>query len=85
MMGQEASTLAIEYGPQWMNMPNFACWNQAVRCAPESAFKGVEAAGWALLTEGMLNRRVNALVIRKQENLPPSLMAIRPLLVGPGH
>src|SRR6202049_2094561 len=24
MIGQEASTLAREYGPQWMNMPNLA-------------------------------------------------------------
>jgi hypothetical protein len=31
MMGQEASTLASEYGPQWMNMPNFASRYQAAR------------------------------------------------------
>ena len=31
MMGHEASTLAREYGPQWINMPNFAARNQAVR------------------------------------------------------
>jgi hypothetical protein len=24
MIGQDASTLATEYGPQWMNIPNFA-------------------------------------------------------------
>src|SRR5271165_136437 len=31
MMGQEASTLASEYGPQWTNMPNLASRYQAVR------------------------------------------------------
>src|ERR1700680_4075136 len=31
MMGQEASTLASEYGPQWMNMPNLASRYQRVR------------------------------------------------------
>src|ERR1700730_7816429 len=31
IMGQEASTLASEYGPQWMNMPNLASRNQRVR------------------------------------------------------
>src|ERR1700682_1169404 len=31
IMGQEASTLASEYGPQWMNMPNLASRYQRVR------------------------------------------------------
>src|ERR1017187_6829071 len=31
MIGQEASTLACEYGPQWMNMPNLALRYQLVR------------------------------------------------------
>src|SRR5580692_5637298 len=31
MMGQEASTLACEYGPQWMNIPNLALRYQLVR------------------------------------------------------
>src|ERR1700682_4655725 len=31
IMGQEASTLASEYGPQWMNMPNLASRNQRAR------------------------------------------------------
>src|SRR5213082_3759352 len=31
MMGHEASTLASEYGPQCMNMPNLAFRYQAVR------------------------------------------------------
>jgi hypothetical protein len=29
-MGQEASTLATEYGPQWMNIPNLASRYQVV-------------------------------------------------------
>ena len=31
IMGQDASTLASEYGPQWMNMPNLASRYQRVR------------------------------------------------------
>ena len=31
MIGHEASTLACEYGPQWMNMPNLALRYQVVR------------------------------------------------------
>src|SRR5437667_1332732 len=31
MIGHEASTLASEYGPQWMNIPNSALRNKAVR------------------------------------------------------
>src|SRR6266436_10310741 len=31
IMVQEASTLASEYGPQWMNMPNLALRYHAVR------------------------------------------------------
>src|SRR5205823_8079276 len=36
MMGQEASTLASEYGPQCMNMPNLAFRYQAVRSSEKS-------------------------------------------------
>src|SRR6266576_6999836 len=35
MMGHDASTLASEYGPQWMNMPNLALRYQAVRSSAE--------------------------------------------------
>jgi len=49
--GPGASTLASEYGPQWMNMPNLACLNHAVRCSSDSPLKGGVAACWALLTE----------------------------------
>src|SRR5579863_10225641 len=31
MIGHEASTLACEYGPQWMNIPNLALRYQVVR------------------------------------------------------
>src|ERR1700751_555694 len=31
IIGQDASTLASEYGPQWINMPNFASRYHAVR------------------------------------------------------
>src|SRR5579862_650423 len=31
MIGQEASTLAWEYGPQWINIPNLALRYQLVR------------------------------------------------------
>jgi hypothetical protein len=31
IMGHEASTLASEYGPQWINIPNFASRYQRVR------------------------------------------------------
>src|SRR5208283_5457885 len=83
MMGQEASTLAREYGPQWMNMPNLACLNQAVRCASDSPLEGGAAACWAVLTEEMPNRRVHAVRLRRQPNLLTRLFAIRSLLVAP--
>src|SRR5882672_1142342 len=35
MIGQEASTLASEYGPQWMNIPNLALQYQAARSSSE--------------------------------------------------
>ena len=31
IIGQDASTLACEYGPQWINMPNLALRYQLVR------------------------------------------------------
>jgi len=37
IMGQEASTLASEYGPQWMNMPNLASQYQRVRSLAKPA------------------------------------------------
>ena len=32
-IGHEASTLACEYGPQWMNMPNLQSLNRRSRAA----------------------------------------------------
>ena len=72
MMGQEASTLAREYGPQWMNMPNLACLNQAVRCASASPLAGGVAACWALLTEEKPKRKVHAVRVRRQPESPDS-------------
>src|ERR1035438_3792269 len=45
MIGQEASTLACEYGPQWMNMPNLALRYQLVRsyATPSPCAKGEKA------------------------------------------
>jgi hypothetical protein len=37
MMGHEASTLASEYGPQWMNIPNLASLNRLNLSAEGSA------------------------------------------------
>src|SRR5438477_11449341 len=37
MMGHEASTLASEYAPQWMNIPNFASRYQRVRSSAKPA------------------------------------------------
>src|SRR6266700_3388463 len=34
MMGHDASTPATEYGPQWMNIPNFAFRNAAILSSP---------------------------------------------------
>jgi hypothetical protein len=44
MMGHEASTLATEYGPQWMNIPNFASRYQAVLSASDCCAPGGRAA-----------------------------------------
>src|SRR5580765_1171734 len=35
MIGQDASTLASEYGPQWMNIPNLALRYQAACSSSE--------------------------------------------------
>jgi hypothetical protein len=44
MMGHEASTLATEYAPQWMNIPNFAALYQAVLSASGFCAPGGRAA-----------------------------------------
>jgi hypothetical protein len=81
MMGQEASTLAREYGPQWMNIPNLACLNQKVRCASASALAGGGAACWALLTEEIPNSRMKAVRLSKHFDFLTRLFTIRSLLV----
>src|ERR1035437_3496658 len=75
MMGQEASTLASEYGPQWMNMPNLACRNHAVRCASASAL-----ASCASLMVGIPNRRTHAVRLRRKPHLLTGKIAMPSLL-----
>src|ERR1039458_7067034 len=74
-MGQEASTLATQYGPQWMNMPNLACRNHAVRCASASAL-----GSCALLMIGIPNRRVHAVRLRRKPLLLTGKIAMPSLL-----
>src|SRR6266700_6283464 len=48
MMGHDASTPATEYGPQWMNIPNFAFRNAAILSSPvTSARRGRTSANAA--------------------------------------
>src|SRR5437660_8440794 len=60
MMGHEASTLASEYGPQWINMPNFAFRYQAVRSSEKieanavGVSSGSEPAKAAILMKSRL-------------------------------
>jgi hypothetical protein len=51
MMGHEASTLATEYAPQWMNIPNFAALYQAVLSASVFCAPGGRAASPAPFVE----------------------------------
>src|SRR5436309_13243881 len=67
MMGHEASTLASEYGPQCMNMPNLAFRYQAVRSS-----KKIEANA-ALGSSG--SEPMTAASLRKSRRLLPSLYA----------
>jgi len=41
ILDPEASTLATEYGAQWMNMPNFASRYQVVLSASDSAVAAI--------------------------------------------
>src|SRR5580704_7948800 len=65
MMGQEASTLAWEYGPQWMNMPNLACRYQRVRSDSVVAIAEPRRMGKQLVATAAFRnvRRLNAWVI----------------------
>src|SRR5438128_12411122 len=67
MMGHEASTLASEYGPQCMNMPNLAFRYQAVRSSEK-----IEANA-ALGSSG--SEPTTAASLRKSRRLLSSLYA----------
>jgi hypothetical protein len=51
MIGHEASTLATEYAPQWMNIPNFAALYQAVLSASDFCATWGRAASSAPFVE----------------------------------
>jgi hypothetical protein len=77
MMGHEASTLAREYGPQWMNMPNLARLNQLVRWASVSALVDDMADAWALLVTGIPSRSMHAMMPARPTVLLSWLFPIR--------
>jgi hypothetical protein len=61
MIGHDASMLASEYGPQWMNMPNFAWRYQAVRSSSRPAklnlgIKGTAEAAKARFINSRLSK-----------------------------
>jgi hypothetical protein len=58
MIGHEASTLASEYGPQWMNMPNFAARYHDVRSS-SSTFTQLPSSGLARSGDAMAKRPMN--------------------------
>jgi hypothetical protein len=69
MIGHEASTLATEYGPQWMNMPNFASLYQAVLSASDSFVAGGEAAFAAFVADDRPSAELPAARQRRKLNL----------------
>src|ERR1700687_1399178 len=75
IMGQDASTLASEYGPQWMNMPNLALRYHSVRSLaklepnPRLGMNGSDDAASASLTK---SRREGEQVLTRADMLTRS-------------
>jgi hypothetical protein len=78
IMGQEASTLASEYGPQWMNIPNLASRYQRVRSLaklepnPRLRIQGSDEPASASL---MKSRREGQQALMRAEMLSRRLLA----------